>query len=66
MVKSWKAVFPKKMLVPNAATIEILGEDSGASKHVPCSATEKLATRYQLPATAPLAPSRYQGLKINL
>ena len=38
-------------LVPNSATVEMLGEDSGASKHVPCSATEKLDTRYQLPAT---------------
>ena len=41
-------------LVPNSATVEMLGEDSGASKHVPCSATEKLDTRYQLPATPAL------------
>ena len=42
-------------LVPNSATVEMLGEESGASKHVPCSATEQPATRYQLPAIAPRA-----------
>lgn len=38
-------------LVPNSATVEMFGEDLGASKHIPCSATEQPATRYQLPAT---------------
>ena len=32
----------------------------GASKFVPCSATERSATRYQLPATPSLGWERYE------
>jgi glycosyltransferase involved in cell wall biosynthesis len=38
--------------VPNSAMGEMPAKDSGISKHVPCSATEQSATRYQLPATS--------------
>ena len=31
-------------MVPNSATVEMSGEESGFSKHVPCSATEQPAT----------------------
>lgn len=37
--------------VPNSATVEMSGEGSRFSKHVPCSATEQPATRCQLSAT---------------
>ncbi len=46
--------------VPNFATVEKFGEESGASKHVPCSATEQPATHYQLPATPTPAWDRYE------
>ncbi len=46
--------------VPNSATVEVLMKDSVISKHVPCSATEYPATRYQLPATPPLGWERYE------
>jgi hypothetical protein len=46
--------------VPYSDTVEVLMKDSVISKHVPCSATEYPATRYQLPATPSLGWERYE------